>query len=259
VGAFEPGRVSEEQFSVTDATIEVFRGDQRLGTIPRDSANRYTTEAFAPNPEMSYMVRASAPGLDTVEATDRVPALPPSRLAVEEESSLGEENWRTLRLTIEDPSSVENYYRIILDRVAETDSGTTFRDQQYFRTQNQAILEELGEFELEDENTYGGSEAIFTDVLFDGQTYTIDLEVRSGVRGPGDRPIKPTYELQIQALSRGTYRYLRTRRLASETDDNPFSSPVDLEGNVEGGYGLMGAINVDTLRQEMEGRQRPAE
>lgn len=252
VGAFEPGRVSDEQFSVTDATIEVFRGNQRLGTIPRDSLNRYTTDAFAPVPETSYTVRVSAPGIDAVSATDRVPALPSSHLSMEEEAGQEEGRRLTLRLTIEDPSAIQNYYRITLDRLTETENGTTVRGQQLFRTQNQAILDELGEFELEDENVYSGSAAVFTDVLFDGQTYTIDLEVRSRVRGPRDQPIKPTYELQMQALSKDTYRYLRTQRLVSQTEENPFASPVEIEGNVEEGYGLMGAIHVDTLRVETE-------
>lgn len=252
VGAFEPGRVRDERFAITDASIEVFRGDQRLGVITRDSLNRYTSDVFTPRPEETYTVHVSAPGLDPVEATDRVPALPPSRLAVDEEASQEEER-RTLRLTIEDPSTVQNYYRIVLHRVSVTDGGTTVREQQFFRTQNQAILEELGEFELEDESTYNGSAAIFTDVLFDGQTYTIDLEVQDRARGPRDQPRDShTYELQVQALSSATYTYLHNRRLASETEDNPFASPVDVDGNVEGGYGLMGAIHVDTLRQEIE-------
>lgn len=252
VGAFEPGRVGEGRFGVTDATIEVFRGDQRLGTITRDSLNRYTADAFVPRPEATYRVRVSAPGLDPVEATDRVPALPPSRLSVEEDPSQGEEGWRTLRLTIEDPPSVENYYGIVLERITETDDGIPIRRDQYFRTQNRAILEEVGGgFELEGDNTYSGSTAFFTDVLFDGQTYTIDLEVQTRA-GSRDQPVTPTYELQVRALSSDTYSYLRTQHLASETDDNPFASPVDVEGNVEGGYGLMGAMNIDTLRQDFE-------
>jgi len=260
VGAFESGRVGDEQFSVTDATVAVFQNDEKLGTLTRDTLNRYSTDAFAPEPETDYRVRASAPELEPVEATDRVPSLPPTRLSLERDSTEDDPR-RTLRLTIEDPGGVQNDYRIVLASLAEQDSGSTIRSRQFFRTQNRAILNEMGEsFDVEGENTYSGSHAVFTDALFDGQTYTIDLEVQSRVRGPRDGSVRVrAYELQVQALSADTYTYLHTRRLAAETGNNPFASPVDAEGNVEGGYGLMGGINVDTLREVVDPATRAAQ
>ncbi len=250
VGAFEPGRVTEEQFDVTDATVEVFRGDTKLGTLSRDSLNRYSTTAFTPSPGVAYTVRASAPEMETVEATDQIPPLPPARLSAENTDS----TQRTLELTIDDPRAADNYYEIVLEERVDRDSLGPIRDRISFETQSQAILNEMGEsLEIGEENTYRGSEAVFTDGLFDGQSYTINLRVHNRGSRFHDAVEGVTFILQLRTLSEDTYQYLSTRRLAQRTGDNPFASPVDVEGNVEGGYGLVGARNVDTLRYRVSG------
>lgn len=248
VGAFEPGEISDEQFSVTNATVSVFQGDKRLGVLSRDTLNRYSTDAFVPALGSSYTVRATAPGMDTVAATDRIPSLPPLRLSSTDTGTRYDE----LQLTIDDPGATANYYRIVLEETIEVDSGRTTRDRRRFRTQSRPVLNEMGEsVEVDEENEYQGDEAVFTDGLFNGQSFTINLEVRRR-RRPRGQSLTPTYWLQVQVLSEDTYRYLRTRRLGEDTEENPFSTPVDVEGNVEGGYGLVGGYNVDTLRQQVQ-------
>jgi hypothetical protein len=252
VGAFEPGRVTEKQFAVQDATVDLFRGDTKLGTLTRDSLNRYSTTTLTPDPGVDYTMRASAPGMKTVEATDRIPPLPPARLSAEDTNSPR----LTLQLTIDDPRAAANYYEIVLEERIDRDSVDDIHDRISFETQNQAILNEMREsVSLGEENTYRGSEALFTDELFNGQSYTIDLHVPN--RGQGSRrPLDITYLLKVRTLSTSTYQYLSTRRLAERTEENPFASPVNVEGNVEGGYGLVGGRNVDTLRYRIPEAER---
>ena len=242
VGAFESGEITDEQFSVKSATVEVFRGDTKLGTLSRDTLNRSSTTDFTPEPGVDYTVRASALGLDTVHATDHIPPLPPVRLSTE-----GSDSTRlTLQLTIDDSGAADNYYEIVLESHLDRDSLETLRRRVIFETQNQAILNEMsGSVNLGEENTYRGSEALFTDALFNGQSYTVNLQLPNEYRRA---ETDVTYVLQLRTLSADTYQYLSTRQLADRTGENPFASPVDVEGNVEDGYGLVGGRDVDTLR-----------
>lgn len=234
VGAFESGEVDDDQFSVTDATMTVFQGDQRLGTLSRDSLNRYSTEGISFTAGTSYTIQASAPGLDSVEVTDRIPVLPPTGLSLASTSA----DERTLRLTIEDAPSTANYYRIALWEVTQNEVGERFRSEAYFETTAQAIVQEVGS---QAAGRYDGHDAFFPDEIFDGDTYRIDLQV--------DRKTgRMAFVLLVYGFSADTYRYRRFEDRAEGAGEGPFAEPIDLEGNVEGGYGLIEARSVDTLR-----------
>lgn len=243
VGAFEPGEIKEERFSVTDATVALFRRDRRLGSLSRDTLNLYSTDGVTLSAGTSYTIRASAPGLDPVEATDRIPVLPPTRLMPDGRD--GDE--RTLQLRIEDPRAVANQYRIALWEVIRKEDGERFRYKADFETQNPAVVRGAGQ---QTAGTYDGHDALFSDDLFDGESYRVHLEVDAG----DER--REAYVLLLEGLSAEAYRYRRLDNRASETGDGPFAEPVDVEGNVPGGYGLVGGRAVDTLRYRVRASRR---
>lgn len=257
-GAFEPGDVLESSYTVTDATVEIYQADTKLGTLEFDSLNRYSSTVLTPEPQTPYTVRVSAPELGTVEATDQVPALPPAHASLHPiEDAENAPYDRILRLTIDDPAGSDNYYHVTLHRKEYYGNGETFEyNHSTFLTRTRAIVNEMG-VTTEQQNKYRGSEARFTDALFDGRTYDLDLQVSSRIPPINDdEPLEEQktheeYILILRILSEHSYEYRRTERLSGQTTANPFAEPVNVHSNVEGGYGLVGGQNVDTLRHKI--------
>ena len=255
VGAFEPGTPSDEQQTVTDATVTVLQDDERLGPLPLDSLNQYSTRQFPPSPGRQYTVRVQAPNLGTVTATDRVPRAPSAHLTTEKIETGDDYYDRALVLTIDDPPETDNYYHVQVQkkgyRKDSTAIDTLGLTDVRFQTRNRSIIDEMGRV-LEEANAYRGREATFRDVLFGGTEHAIRLRVGEGrflapdeIEGDGYPRVK--YLLYASTLSEDAYRFDHTNRLFQRTEDNPFAEPVNVHSNVEGGYGIVAGRHTDTL------------
>jgi hypothetical protein len=261
VGAFQPGTPSDTASTVTDATVTVFEEGERQGQLRLDSLNQYSTRQFTPEGSRQYTVQVSAPELDTVTTTDRVPRMPPVQLLAEESQPGNDYYDRALRLTIDDPPDSDNYYHIRLQkkgyRKDSTSIDTLGLTDVRFQTRNRSIIDEMGQV-LEEANAYQGREATFRDVLFGGTEHTIGLQVEGGSSGfylpdeeEGDSYPRVKYFLYVSVLSEDAYQFDHTERLFDRTDGNPFAEPVDVHSNVDGGYGIVAGRHTDTLRAEV--------
>lgn len=259
VGAFEPGTPSDERQTVTDASVTVLQGDERLGELPLDSLNQYSTRKFPPSPGRQYTVRVQAPELGTVTATDRVPQGPSAHLTTEKIETGDDYYDRALVLTIDDPSETDNYYHVQVQkngyRRDSTAIDTLGLTDVRFLTRNRSIVDEMGQV-LEEANAYRGREATFRDVLFGGTEHRIRLRVPEGNlylpdQQEGDNYPRLKYMLYVSALSEDAYQFDHTKRLFQRTEENPFAEPVNVHSNVEDGYGIVAGRHTDTLEVEV--------
>ncbi|MFB6231376.1 MAG: DUF4249 domain-containing protein [Salinibacter sp.] len=246
VGAFEAGNPQDSTRTVTDATVTVLHNGTTLGQLPLDSLDQYSTRQFTPKPGERYTVHVQAPTLPSVRATDRVPRMPPLRLASEPAEQGVQDYNRVLRLTIDDPSTTNNYYHVALKKrqfIRDSTGISSFTYETQFQTRNPSVLNEM-DGDLAETNAYTGNTAVFTDALFDGTEQVIALRVQDELYGD---TIRVEYVLFVSALSENAYRFSHTKRLYKRTRDNPFAEPVDVHSNVEGGYGIVAARHTDTL------------
>ncbi len=262
IGAFESGDPSDTTVTVTDATVTAFEEGERQGQLRLDSLNQYSTRQFTPEPGREYTVRVSAPEMDTVEATDRVPRMPQVRLETEKTSGLVPNDYnRALQFTIDDPPNTDNYYHIRLQKNGysrdSTSIDTTGVTDVRFQTRNRPILDEMEQVLENNGQYYYGRDATFTDVLFGGTRHTLRLLVGDGQgiylpdREEGDGYPRVEYILYVSVLSEDAYQFDRTKRIFEQADGNPFAEPVDIHSNVEGGYGVVAGRHTDTLRAEV--------
>jgi hypothetical protein len=255
VGAFRPGNPEDSTFTVTDATVTVLRDGEKLGRLQPDSLDQYSTRQFVPAPGKQYTVRAEAPDRGTATATDRIPRMPPVRLAIGDEGIAHFD----LRLTIEDPADTSNYYQIDVRKLRfyrDSSGVEVYERTRYFRTRDPSIVNEMRQVveDVDEPNVYRGHQATFTDVLFGGTTHSISLRVPDRIPprdDDGDGYPRVEYVLYVSALSENAYRFSHTRRLFQKTRGNPFAEPVDVHSNVEGGYGIVAGRTTDTLRVEV--------
>ena len=238
--------------AVADAAVALLAGDRVVGELEfDDAAQEYVFGDSALQAGETYSLRVSAPGFETVRATDAVPMPVPTsvlsyRALASSRSGSGDRVEFSLELEIEDPPGEANYYQISLYRVF-TGRGAS---RLYLSTNDPSIIADnnVDGSPLE-EGGFEGDAPYFRDTLFDGMTREIELSHDLG-RDPGPDP--SGMYLQVLYISEAYYQYLKTARLHDDTQDNPFAEPLNVYGNVENGYGIFAGYSSRTFELTLE-------
>ena len=89
---------------------------------------------------------------------------------------------------------------------------------------------------------------VFDDELFNGKSYVLTFDVdmynTSNVKSLDD------YSVDVQAISKSMYLYYKTLDAQQWYGDSPFSEPVQLHTNVDGGAGIVGGLTSNLLKLE---------
>lgn len=200
-------------------------------------------------PGATYTVRAEVEGLPAAEGTVTVPPRP--AVAVEEATEGG--GARRFRVRLEDPPGEGGRYALELlsrrqgfrsttcDETGCRDSTSFFETDGWtrfsFETSNPVLLSASREVPGD-----GVEFVAFTDQTFDGAAFaaSIDADPQGRyVREVTDGPLM----VRVAALAPVVYDAYQVARF-SLGDDNPFAEPADLPSNVEGGYGVVGAVTL---------------
>ena len=193
----------------------------------------------------TYTVRVEVDGLPPAEGTVRVPPRP-AVTVVEAAGGAG----RRFRVRLEDPAGAGDRYGFGFVRangsvyqIETCDEGGVCRDSvvvdlgpdRYpvpFQTSDPVLLSATRQVPGE-----GVDFATFTDRTFDGGPFTFAVDVDDYEYVFGYAPLT----VQVAALSASVYDAYQVGAF-SLGDDNPFAEPANLPTNVEGGYGVVGAV-----------------
>ncbi len=86
----------------------------------------------------------------------------------------------------------------------------------------------------------------FRDLLFNGTKKELKFYIGSGDIGPYIMPTDTLYStVRLHHVTDAGYKYLQTSQVASSTDGDPFSEPVNVYTNVKNGYGIFTMQNTD--------------
>ncbi|WP_075602302.1 DUF4249 domain-containing protein [Saccharicrinis aurantiacus] len=155
--------------------------------------------------------------------------------------------------------SGEDYYRIVINSpviIYNYETGETLLSLQkrpysgYLESDDPVLnFNKISENEFEDVpyNSYG----IFNDFLFDGDSYILSLQLyneSSGLSEVDKQMYLEGIEVDIQKITKGLYRYYKSVDESTYYGDNPFSEPVKIYSNVEGGAGILGASTSNILK-----------
>ena len=245
---------ASERPAVADAAVALLAGDRVVGDLEfDDAAQAYVFGDSALQAGKTYSLRVSAPGFETVRATDAVPMPVPTsvlsyRAIASSRSGSGDRVEFSLELEIEDPPGEENYYQVSLYRVFAGRGAS--RIELSFSTKDPSILADnnVDGSPLE-EGKFEGYAPYFRDTLFDGRTREIELSHDLG-RDPDPDP--SGMYLQVLYISEAYYQYLKTARLHDDTLANPFAEPLNVYGNVENGYGIFAGYSSRTFELALE-------
>ncbi len=180
-----------------------------------------------------------------------------------------------LKLNFKDDQSIKNYYRIelrqrminIYDYAIITEIPFSSNKQMedlywYFGSMyssNDAVFaQNLGSLNgLFDDDIESNLFVLFTDEIFDGQEYGLELTVmlkKNRVDLNGDPVdiediefVRNELEINLQHLSSEYYLYLRSLE-AHNTHMPIFSEPVQIYSNIKGGVGIVGSITPNRVK-----------
>ncbi|MFD2718165.1 DUF4249 domain-containing protein [Hymenobacter monticola] len=252
-----------------NATVELRDGAGRVVERYRPVGSNYSSTyrndpgyyrpvlGFRPQPGQPYTLRASLPGLETVESTQTLPTAPTIESVAFQKRGTTNYGSATGRLTVtvRDDAGADNYYLVFarvlnaqgqplpygdLQTDEDDDSGISIDQFQLSNTQQQY---NLGAFGIHP----------YADTNHDGERLTLNADVRynTGCYSPGACPPPAFVEVTVSSLTADAYNFYLSNRRYYDADGNPFAEPAPLAGNVRQGYGLFGGATNATYRVQI--------
>ncbi len=230
--------LNQEQSWVENAVVEVLEAEQRVATLTYRGRGVYRAADEKPVGGKTYTVKVQAPGFTPVEATDTLPVASEFSNVRTSDGGFTEEGTPLTRLQVDlvDPAHQTDHYFL---SVLASDPSSGWTTSSFFISDDPVLRR--GEDLLDDESSFYIGR-FFSDAQFQGETYTLTLDVpEAGIFG-GD-----THIVQLSHVSPAFFRYDQTRRLQDDTKDNPFAEPVPIFTNVEGGLGIFAGITPEEV------------
>lgn len=203
---------------------------------------RFDLSGITIQPGNTYTVEATAPGFETVRGVTTVPQrMTFDKVEVDtgarrdRDSTLfdvwtlhlndlpGEDNFYFLRVYID--TDIENYlvcFETLDPALADLDVLNNGTDVAYL------------------------CEGRFSDVIFDGTTYQLQLFTEAFYRQQPNIAL----EFELLHLDRAAYNYLLSSDRQYDTEGNPFAEPAIVFNNIENGFGIIGSVSSSKYRFE---------
>jgi hypothetical protein len=259
-----------------DAEVSLWQGGSRLAvmdSIFTEGGFSYFTASQAPTlePSVPYTLQVIAHSGDTAVATDVIPAAPEARSIEVSEISITSTERQIVRngdtlsfprysisaiLAIEiEPSDLARFYGVrayvASDFYLESFSIDSEPIDTLFEVQLQAFLGPLSRGVRESFQSYPfENDQVWA--VDSGQRATILVEASTNVTMQRDTPPPDSLRLELWAFSPAYYQYQVDYTKQEALGQDPFAQPVNVPGNVEGGYGIWGGYQVKSITLALE-------
>lgn len=250
---------------VNDAQVILLEDGQEVTQLTTEGEGWYTS-SFLPQAGHRYTLRASAKGLETVEASSEISAVTPI-IELTADTTLTENglictdgDCETIyatefrfKLRFTDAGSRNNFYEILGYTTVSDSFPTSKMDEhgnpvfqaspQRYRTTfstSDPVVSNPG-LSIEGDSFYGRS-LLFTDEVFSGQDYTVDFST-------ADTWYQKVTQITVvlRTLSEDQYLYLRSRALQASNEGDPFSEVVPVYNNIQNGFGIFAGYSADSV------------
>ncbi len=244
------------------ATINIFEDGTEKETLPftektSDNKALYKSQTFYPKTDKTYRIEVSNTNYDDISCETTIP------IPVQIES-LDTISTKTFKLTFKDSANINNYYRLLIKTTlgkinanSETEDtiiyvtssldGTNIESDDPVFDEDEDTDEELIDNASEEFN-------IFSDDLFDGETYTLSFTYNAHYlkNSALDTDNGEFYFLTIllQSISYDEYKYLQTVALYDRDDDDELMEPVQIYSNIDSGTGIFAGYSTDSVTLE---------
>jgi hypothetical protein len=224
---------------------------------PAPAFSGYGSASEIPLPGSTYRIEVSVPGYPDVSGEAVVPAAVPvtgldTVSVIRSEYDWSYPSWKvTLRFS--DPPDEENYYRLVVSQVFGLYTGDRYLP---YSSEFPVVISEYGGISVEsddpilspgEDNSIFGSGtsnifSVFSDELISGKQYGLDFYL-----DPFYMEFDTAYHdfmlytIRLQSITKDLYLYLMTRSAQDEFGESPFTEPVIVHSNIDGGLGIFTA------------------
>jgi hypothetical protein len=186
----------------------------------------------------------------TVKGSDQVPDI--AEIRDIETFWFKKEGLSYLRMfvTVEDNARERNFYRIVVKSRADLVHPSQQAPLTYWDLQEVFIDDEVlfhNPVETEEANKSPNYYRIFSDELFQGKEYRLNVYIRYDdfSKSPETDYVRQYVKAEIHTLSENLYQNLNSQEQASGmVTGDVFSEPVKIYTNMQGGYGILGIYSV---------------
>lgn len=257
----------------TDAAIELRDASGQVVETFRPDTSRYAQKptdyrygaylpvrGYAGVPGQVYTLRASASGVEAVQATLTLPALPaiegasylPQPVPTAGGSGFTYDYYGLLSFAIPDQAATTDYY-VAYARVLDATGaawGYVYQDDD-LRTSNGPTID-LNQFRLSYSANVNSIMPI-SDAGRQGQrllySNAVGLKYARFSYPGGPVVPRPAYlEVTVSSIPASSYDFYQSLQRYRSANDNPFAEPAPLRSNVQGGYGLFGGASDRVVR-----------
>lgn len=227
---------------INDAVVSVYEDGNLIENLQSSGNGYYTSSGFKPSIGKEYTVKVEHSKFKTVKANATIPVKADASLVSVRSDEYTYES--VFNVTINDKVGAD-YYQLLVFRygVNYDDEGNAIEG--YFRsglyssdpifTYNK-VVDEDSDFSDDPDNVH----KVFNDDLFDGQSYKFKFSMYDDSEHP---PL-----ILIAHLSEDLYLYYSSVQSKDYYEDNPFSEPVRIHTNINGGAGILGGMSVTVLQ-----------
>jgi Domain of unknown function (DUF4249) len=245
-------------FKVNNAFVQLFENGMLKDTFLYNATteNYIAKNGTIPVPTKTYLLKATLNGFANVEAE----TVTPSNIAIQ--SIVRRVNARTdadgnmqdeVKIKFQDIVGESNYYIFNMRRPIFYNGSTVSYGLVSCIKSNDVDIERSNNGDPTDINSCIGNEFLMTDKNFNGRIKEITLFINSQELVTYTHPItlrKYNPVLEISNITADHFKYKRSLENFRDNNDNPFSEPVLVFGNVKNGYGIFTSFSIarDTIR-----------
>lgn len=211
---------------INNATLEVYQQGSPVASFDNTGSDLYELNHEL-NVGDQYKVVVKVPGMTSVEAITTIPDSVPIKSLTLDSTIVDGTPYYVLRIKIKDPVG-SNYYNLLLQEIVSDISGTFIYETDY-ESHLDPVLEGL----IWDEN----DGAYFSDNIFENKEYEFSIRFNKYTSHlfMGER----SFSVTLFSVTKDHFEYDVARAKYYDSNDKPFSEPVQIPSNVKNGLGII--------------------
>lgn len=228
---------------VADALVEVYSNNKFIEKLIYDkNSGRYIGSQY-PVTYQLYTVKISHPNYKNIKASCFIPK--PVSFIIVDSKSHENTTIEEVRIRIKDPANERNYYRLIVEEEWNDYISKTKKYLYPVLISSDNIIKGKGDLDADNymhanaRNIYN----IFTDGMINGKEYEFTFSFHH-------QPYKNmdvNVYISLVSINKDYFDFLNSHEAQINSGLIPFSEPVKLFTNVEGGIGVLGGYSTTQL------------
>lgn len=233
--------------NIENATVQIKNASGNVIENLTHTGNGFYKGASYPSDGTNYTVEVSASGYKSITAQDYIPNRPVITAVDTASGTVEGEPTTKITVSFNDPSGA-NYYQLELN-IATWEyiyNNGVITDSVFHP--GKSIEYFTSDPSFENPNEGWNTKGLFKDLLFDGQSKTISVQVAEGSPN-GQWGRVDHIDAIITSSTKVAYNYNLSYQLFQNNSGNPFAQPVQVYSNVDKGFGVFAGVNRTLFRR----------